>query len=205
MTIRSFFFVLTWFFLPPNLSAQREETILGERGREVSGFWGGYKQQYTRFGDQNEAFTKGVFFGFEFGKSLYIAWGRYDLQDGFNWNTVENRRFDLRWNVGKLGYAFIPYKAVHPVLSLDLGRGRVDLQGVGNDRLFLVQPSAGVEINVFHWLRLDLEGGYRFVKDTDLAPLTDADLSGAYGEAALKVGFSWGRKHTRDRGRRDKT
>jgi hypothetical protein len=199
MTIRSGFLALMLCFLTVALYAQREETVLGERGWGLSGFWGGYKHQYTRFGDNNDVFTRGGFFGFEFGKSLYLGWGRYDLQDEFDWDGADGRRFDIRWNVGKLGYAFAPYKAIHPMINLDLGRGKVNLQGVGEDRLFIIQPSAGVEINVFRWFRLGLEGGYRFVNDTDLAPLSDKDLSGVYGQASLKFGFSWGRMHKRDR------
>lgn len=193
MNIKLAFLLLTVPLFSASLSAQREETLLGERGWGLSGVWGGYKHQYAQFGVNNEAFNRGGFFGFEFGKSLYLGWGRYELEDAFNWNATEGRRFDLRWNAGTLSYAFVPHKAVHPVLNVDFGRGRAKLQGVGEDRIFIVQPSAGIEVNVFRWLRLDLEGGYRFIKETDLEPLRDADLSGAFGQAALKFGFSWGK------------
>ena len=60
-----------------------------------------------------------------------------------------------------------------------------------------MQPSAGVEINVFRWFRLGLEGGYRFVNDNDIAAIQDTQIEGAYGQASLKFGFSWGRFHKR--------
>jgi hypothetical protein len=54
-----------------------------------------------------------------------------------------------------------------------------------------------VEINVFRWFHIGLEGGYRFISDTNVAGLTNQDLSGLYGQATFKFGFSWGRYHSR--------
>jgi hypothetical protein len=189
--------VLSLFFVL-NLSAQREETLLGRRSWGFSGIWGGYNRQYTQF-NSVDSYNRGGFFGFEFGKSLLLGWGRYRLNDEFTWGNTD-QRFDMRWNVAKVGYAFIPYKAVHPVFNVDFGNGRVDL-GPERDRVFVVQPSAGVEVNVFRWFRLGLEGGYRFTNDVDITGLTDTDLSGAYGQVSLKFGFSWGRYHKRNQSR----
>lgn len=175
--------------------AQREETVLGERGWGFSGLWGGYHHQYTSYGNSDE-FNRGGFFGFEFGKSLTVGWGNYRVFDQFNWQGAENQRFNFRWNTFKLGYAFIPYKAIHPVLGFDIGRGRLTLAGA-DDRVFVIQPSAGLEINVFRWFRIGLEGGYRFVNNVDIATIQESQINGLYGQANLKFGFSWGRYHKR--------
>ena len=179
------------------LSAQREETVLGERGWGFSGLWGGYTHQYTTY-DQTDGWNRGGFFGFEFGKTLNVGWSRSSLRDEIVLTNRDNRRFDFDYNGGKLGYAFAPYRAIHPVLNFEVGRGVVKIEGLGKDQVFVMQPSAGVEINVFRWFRLGLEGGYRMVRNYDLgADLSEDRLSGAYGQATLKFGFSWGRHHKR--------
>jgi hypothetical protein len=61
------------------------------------------------------------------------------------------------------------------------------------DRIFAVQPTAGIEINVFRWFHVGLEGGYRFISDSNVEGLTDSDLSGPFGQATLRFGWSWGR------------
>ena len=61
-----------------------------------------------------------------------------------------------------------------------------------NQWLTLFGELAGVEINIFRWLHLGLEGGYRFVTSSDIS-LSDRQLSNAFGQATLKFGFSWGR------------
>jgi hypothetical protein len=40
-----------------------------------------------------------------------------------------------------------------------------------------------------------LDGGYRFVNDSSISGLSDQELSGWFGQATAKFGFSWGRYH----------
>ncbi len=186
------------------LSAQREETLFGSRNWGFSGIWGGYTHQYTEYAN-TDAWNRGGFFGFEFGKSLSLGWSNYSLRNDVVLNGTDNQRFDFKYNGGKLGYAFVPYRAIHPVLNFEVGRGEVKLGGVGRDQVLIIQPSAGVEINVFRWFRFGLEGGYRSVQNYNLGGgLTEEKLSGAYGQASLKFGFSWGRYHKRSNSDRDK-
>ena len=191
--------LLAALFLIPvltTLSAQREETVLGERGWGLSGIWGGYTHQYTQY-DSKDAFNSGGFFGFEFGKSLSVGWSHSNLRDDITLKNNEQQRFDFKYNGGKIGYAFIPYKAIHPVLNFEIGKGRAKLTGEEEDKVFVMQPSAGVEINVLRWFRLGLEGGYRFVQNSDLVGISTEQMSGPFGQATLKFGFSWGRYHKR--------
>lgn len=196
MRTKSCFLALAILFAALPAFSQREETVLGERGWGLSGIWGGYSHQYTSY-DKTDGFNRGGFFGFEFGKSLYIGWTHYSLRDDIVLDQNDNQRFDFRFSGGRIGYAFLPYKAVHPLLNVELGRGRAKLAGEGNDDMFIIQPSAGVEINVFRWFRIGMEGGYRFARNVDYASLSDSDLSGPFAQASLKFGFSWGRYHKR--------
>lgn len=175
------------------LHAQREETVLGERGWGFSGIWGGYGHQYAQFGD-NTAYIRGGFFTFEFGKALTIGWSNYRVDDKLRLEDFPNTPFSMRWNALKLGYAFQGYKAIHPTLGVDLGYSKVRLNGV-EDKTLIATPTVGMEINVLRWFRVGLEGGYRWVNDTDLPGLNSEQLSGLYGQANLKFGFSWGRHY----------
>lgn len=196
MRTKSCLFAFVFLLSAFSSFAQREETVLGERGWGLSGIWGGYSHQYTNF-NSTDGFNRGGFFGFEFGKSLFIGWSHYSLRDDIVLDQTDNQRFDFRFNGGKIGYSFVPYKALHPMLNVELGRGRAKLSGEGNDDMFIIQPSAGVEINVFRWFRIGLEGGYRFARNVDYVALSNQDLSGAFAQATLKLGFSWGRYHKR--------
>jgi hypothetical protein len=171
--------------------AQKEETVIGSRGLGFSGIWGGYKHQLTQFGDKT-SYVNGGFFGLEFGKALLIGWGNYTLIDEFKWDGIENQQFDMRWRPFLLQYGIKNYKSIHPQVGFEIGRGRVEL-GDAKDRVLVMQPSAGVEINVFRWFHLGVDGGYRFVSDSSIPTLTNDQLSGWYGQATLKFGFSWGR------------
>jgi hypothetical protein len=187
---RSFFLALA-LLSSISMFAQKEETVIGSRGLGFSGIWGGYKHQLTQF-NNTTSYVNGGFFGLEFGKSLLIGWGNYALIDEFKWDGIQNQEFDMRWRPFLLQYGFIPFKAIHPQIGFEIGRGRVEL-GDSKDRVLVMQPSAGVEINVFRWLHLGLDGGYRFVSDVSTPGLSDEALSGFYGQATLKFGFSWGR------------
>ncbi|MBU6340295.1 MAG: hypothetical protein KGS48_02265 [Bacteroidetes bacterium] len=195
MSTKSCFIAFLMMICSFSVFAQREETLLGDRNWGFSGIWGGYTHQYTQF-NSREAYNPGGFFVFEFGKALTIGWGHNDLQDRLIWEGTD-RNFDIHTNFLKLGYSFIPYKAVHPTLNVDFGRGKMRLGDV-NDRVVLIQPAVGVEINVFRWFRLGLEGGYRFVQDSDIPEISDNNLSGPFGQASLRFGFSWGRYHKRN-------
>ncbi|MBK6997444.1 MAG: hypothetical protein IPH31_21995 [Lewinellaceae bacterium] len=68
----------------------------------------------------------------------------------------------------------------------------MDFNDTKDDRILVMQPSAGVEINVFRWFHLGIDGGYRFVSDATTPGLDNEYLSGWFGQATLKFGFSWG-------------
>lgn len=171
--------------------AQKEETIANGKNWGFTGIWGSYKHQISQF-DNTNSYLRGGNFGLEFGKSLFVGYGRYQLKDDVQWDQLQDQNFEMNWNALDLGYAIKPYKAVHPMVNVNLGPGKVSLSGEGEDNIFLIQPSAGVEINVFRWCHLGLEGGYRFVTDSSLPSISDQALSGPFGQATLKFGFFLG-------------
>jgi hypothetical protein len=193
---RLFFFIAIIFLSITSVSAQREETVLGHKGYRMSGIWGGSNHQLARFGSSN-SYLHGGFFGVEFGKALQIGVSSYELQQDVKWNQVQNQTFEMYFRGLHLGYGVQNYKPVHPTFNIDIAPGRVKLDGEGSDHIFVVQPAAGVEINVLRWFHLGFQGGYRFVTDSGLPSVSDKDLSGAFGQVTLKFGWSWGRGNTK--------
>jgi len=172
-------------------SAQREKTVFRTFG--LTGIWGGSKHQMAQFGD-TRSYMRGGHFGLEFGKALNVGFSSMSLKSDPNWDRIQDQDFGLNWRGGSVGYAFNAHKAIHPMVNVDFGPGKVRLNN-DVDRIFAVQPSAGVEINIFRWLHLGVEGGYRFINDSNIEGLSDSQLSGAFGQATLRFGWSWGRSH----------
>jgi len=175
-----------------DLSAQKEETIFNKLNLNLTGAWGGSMSSLTKFNDDNAVFTGG-FGGLEFGKTLFVGWGGGSLVNDITIGNSTNPNFNMSYNGPMIGYAFRADKVIHPTAMLMFGRGQVELDDVNvTDKIFTVQPTVGIEVNVFRWFHVGLEGGYRFVTDTDIPTLTDADLSSAFGRVTFKFGWSWG-------------
>ena len=175
-----------------NVEAQHAETLFGNRGLHFSGIWGGTSTSITKFEDDYAVYSGG-YGGLEFGRSLFVGWGKFKIVNDVDLTTLTNHRFDMEYSGLMLGYAFRSHKIVHPTLMVLGGKGKINLDNEGEDKIFVIQPTLGVELNVLIWFRIGLEGGYRIVTDTDLNGISDTDLSAPFGEVKFKFGISWGR------------
>jgi hypothetical protein len=184
-------FLFLFFGLAIASFGQRDETILGNRGLRLTGGWGASTTSLTFF-DDDFAVISGGYGGLEFGKNVFIGWGGYETTNNFEIDRFDNSRFDLDYNGLMIGYAPKSFKALHPKFTILAGGGKLRLPGEGSDKVFVFQPSAGLEFNIFRWFRIGLDGGYRFVTDTDLLEVKDTDISAPYGELTFKFGWSWG-------------
>jgi opacity protein-like surface antigen len=102
-----------------------------------------------------------------------------------------------------LGYAFRPDKLVHLYSSARIGWGAVNVQLNDNnvrfsdlDKIFVVTPEIGVELNITGWFRLGATAGYRWVDGTNESlGYTDDDFSGGIGTLHFRFGwFGWRRR-----------
>ena len=103
-----------------------------------------------------------------------------------------------------LGYTWPSYKLAHLFTSVKGGWGLVNTSfdefGLDNaDRVFVVTPEVGVEVNLFRWLRLAGTVGYRSVSgiNPDNTSVTTADVSGVTGGLTLRIG-GFGRQRNRN-------
>lgn len=186
----SLLFALITLCMATTTFGQKEETILGSRGLRLSGAWGGTKSQITTFGETN-SFLNGGYGGLEFGNALFVGYGGYTLTNDVKWDNVVDQDFNFEWNGPILGYGLNNWKRVHPTFTLQAGQGKIWFREDAKDKVFVMQPSAGVELNVFRWFHIGLDGGYRFVTDSSISGLTDSQLSGVFGQLSLKFGYSW--------------
>jgi hypothetical protein len=182
--------LLACLLLPAFGLAQQEKTLLSDVKMRSSGGWGGYRLQIGKIAGTN-ANISGFHLVGEYERKFLLGYN-------FNWlssylplrpNGVE-RGLRLNWHSLQLGYIAAAHRVLHPVVNVDFGLGRVKMNDVGKDQIFVLNPSAGLELNVYRWFHLALEGGYRFVSNSDLTGLQKGDLSGFAGQMTLKFGWS---------------
>lgn len=172
------------------LSAQREETLFGRNGFELSGAWGAATYDWSFF-DDDYVYTRGGYGGLEFGDNFFLGYGWFRFREDAKLNEFE--AFDMKYNGVMFGIIPNARKAVHPRITMLVGGGKVRPESGGSDRVFVFQPSAGLEINIFQWFRVGAEGGYRIVANENLPGLKSSDLSTPFAQVDLRFGFSWGR------------
>ena len=167
---RIFFTSIGIFLFSISLFAQKEETVFGYSGLRLTGMWGGPSSGTSFYGD-SYAFHKGGFFGLEFNNAVFLGWGWYRVEDQIGFPVVPVQNFDLRYNGFILGVSAMPNKVVHPRFSLLTGSGLYNIQFEGRNRAFILQPSAGFEVNIFRWWHMSVEGGYRMAATRNRYPL----------------------------------
>lgn len=186
----------TTLFATGALHAQQDETVVDKLRLDLSGAWGGWNTQLTSLGDQN-ATMFGGFGGLEFNKTLFLGWSVYKLSDAVRVGDTD-AELKLRYNGPFVTYTPFARSVIHPKVGLQFGFGRLSYDTpagevqIPTDRIAILQPSLGGELNVLRWFRLGGEFGYRFGLDTASDAVSDKFVSGPYGAVTLKFGFSWG-------------
>lgn len=191
---KSFLLAVACLLITATSFGQKDETLFGRNGLRITGAWGGSAWNLSTLGGEGEyAVFTGGYGGVEFNKNFFIGWGGQTLINDVRYDQFDNDSYEMDYNGLILGYGIKSHRVIHPQFMMMLGGGTVDVQNVGRDNFLTVMPSAGVELNVFRWFRVNLQGGYRMVSNTSLAGISDADLSDFYGEVKFKFGWSWGR------------
>jgi len=168
------------------VSAQKDETIFGRSGIKLTGAWGGYMQNISTF-ENDFSMSRNSFFVFELNKKVLIGWDGLNAE--FNKSNLGN--LDLNSNGFTLGYSPLAHKPIHPIVNLYGGKGKIKGTEI-IDNVYVWQPSLSVEMNVFRWFKIGIDGGYRIVTESNLGGgITDQDLSGPYAGLKLKFGWSW--------------
>jgi hypothetical protein len=161
--------------------AAQEETLVG--GEMTSGGFGGPVIRVTGVAGETAALMGGRG-GWIINHAFVLGAGGYGLVTDLD---VAGDRVDFGYGGLVLEYVNRPMRLVHFTLATLIGGGGVNSQLL-DDGVFVIEPEAGVELNVTSFFRLHGSAGYRFVSDVDFTGLTDGDLSGAFGSLMLKFG-----------------
>lgn len=164
----------------------REETIFSNSSIEFTGLWGGSTNGFVEF-NNNFSLSNSGYFLFEINNNFLIGWSGY----GSGSNLSNGDKAQIGGNDLVMGYAFSSHKAIHPIVYLKGGRGSLKINEEKVDKVTVFEPSIGIEVNVFRWMKVGLEGGYRFVTSIDAAGLDDNDFSSPIIGLRLKFGWSW--------------
>lgn len=184
--LRLFTLLMLSLSILSHLDAQREETIFNNGGHiEFTGIWGGSSNALVDFNNEFNI-NSGGFFVFELNDNFLVGWSGYKSDITDTGKDVEIKGNDLF-----LGYTFRSSRMIHPLIYLQTGNGRLEVEDIGSDRVFVAQPSIGAEINIARFFRLGLDGGYRFVSGNDLVDISQNDLAGPVLNLRLKFGWSW--------------
>lgn len=96
-----------------------------------------------------------------------------------------------------LGYTYRPFSVMHLYSSARIGWGVVDVQFDQNptwdtvDKVFVLTPEIGAEVNLFRWFRVAGAVGYRWVNgvNENRGVYQEDDFNGAV--ATLTLRFGW--------------
>jgi len=177
--------------------AQEDESTLAGKVRVSGGFGGpffGYSQIENHTG-----------FGGGGGGAVIINdffFGGFGQGDTYGQHKVAGLNYDLSLGQGGfwLGYVWPSKRLVHGFGSFKLGFGEAQLdrnqlegEPVGGsdyeDKVLSMTPELGVEINIAHWVRLAVTGGYRWVNGIDKLPYyIDSDFRSPVLGMTLRFG-----------------
>lgn len=179
-----------FLFCSPTLFGQQEKTVFGKSSLRLSGVWGGPAVGLGQLDNESLVF-RGGWGGVEFGKRLFLGWGSFETDNDVYFDALDNDRFKMDYSGFMLGYTAKAHKTLHPTFMILAGTGNAQVGNGELDNIFVAQPTLGLELNVFRFFHLSLDGGYRMVTNVNIPEMTGKDLSGPYAEVKMKFGFSW--------------
>jgi len=175
------------------VNAQRDQTLFSGTKLDQSGSWAGFSYTPTEIVGES-SIQGGVDVKLEYNNSFILGWQWRKTADEIELrpDVSTTDKFEFGYHTFLAGYSFGNHKVLHPIVSVGFGPGNLKVNG-DKDRLLIVQPSAGVEVNLFRWMRLGIEGGYRYVTGNQWELIENKDLSNYYGTVTFRFGWSWGR------------
>lgn len=175
--------------------AGQTETLLPSGG--LGGGWFGGPA--IRLGPVNG--QSGVLVGGRGGWLLHPAFsiggGGYGLANRVEADRPDSLRLDLGYGGFIMEGALRPHKAFHAAFSLLIGGGSVnmhegrhrgDADWDATESFFVLEPEAGLEINVLPFFRLCPGVGYRWIAGDTRYLDSDWDISGFTGNLTFKFG-----------------
>ena len=195
--------ILAFFCLLTIVGLQAQHETLFNKARVVGGFgapifeWSLGNTTNTSVGGGGGIVIENFFIG---GYGL----GSVDFDALIEVGEVDN--MELGHGGFWLGYTISPYKVVHLYSSARIGWGalNVDFRDGGVryadlDKVFVMTPELGVELNVTRWFRVAGGVGYRWVNGVAETPeIKSDDFNDAVASLTLRFGWFGNRYKGRD-------
>jgi len=188
MTMKKLIHTIAFLLLIATISfsQNREETLFKNSSIDLTGIWGGSTNGLVEF-NNNFSLNNSGYFLFEINNDFLIGWSGY----GSGTELTNGDKAQIGGHDLVLGYAFNSHKSIHPIVYAKGGRGSLKINEQKVDKVTVFEPSVGVELNVFRWFKIGMEGGYRFVTNVDANDLNDNDFSSPVVGLRMKFGWSW--------------
>lgn len=185
-----------------------QEEVVFDRATVHGGF-GGPIVEFTSIDDQ-----AGVMGGGGGGVILdNFFFGGFGQAGNFANHIVNNREYPVNFGYGGLwvGYVVPTLKAIHFFGSVKIGGGSVsiteerenDSAELFDETVFVVQPEAGAEVNLFKWFRIALTGNFRAVggiQSKNLGGLANRDFNSGGISLTLRFGKFYRGNTSEDKG-----
>ncbi len=195
---------LLLLLLPCMLHAQGTENTLAGSARIKGGFGG----PFFVYGQIENHHGGGAGGGGAFIINDFFL-GGYGQGETFGQHVVNGLNYDLGLSQGGLwiGYVWPSRRMVHGFGSFKAGYGAATLErnprngepdsgGDIEDNVWVISPEIGVEVNIAHWMRAAITGGYRWVNGVSKLPyFTDDDYKSPVLGLTLRFGnFGYAKK-----------
>lgn len=201
--MRRLIFLLTLCGLSVSAVAQEQTLISGPIEN------GGFGGPVVKFSQVNDKFAVlvGGYGGWLINHTFMIGGGGFGLANEIRglqaaqllYGTGDNLRLQFGYGGLMLEYIGESAKLIHFYVSTLVGVGAVDYQYINGYQpyfdnsatasvVFVLEPSANVELNVSRFFRLGAGAGYRLVSGSNLVGVTDAGLSDLSFNLTFKFG-----------------
>ncbi|NBC05116.1 MAG: hypothetical protein GVY20_15635 [Bacteroidetes bacterium] len=160
---------------------------------------GGYGGLISNFSEINNSFgvTFGGYGAWLIDHTVAIGGGGLGLTNDIKFDeTPEGDRY-ISFGYGGLyfGYLHNSEEMFHITLETFIGSGEVNLRYnsdnedlFDDDRVFVIDPTINVELNLTNFMRVTIGVGYRFVNGVNLENLDDKDFSSPTFRSTIRFG-----------------
>lgn len=157
-----------------------------ESGYQRAGGFGGFSLQSTSL-DGSWTMEAGGFGAGYLNNNFYLGGGGYGLD-----TETEDTEISLAYGGILLGYEWLDKQDKNSLnFYLLSGIGGVEEKmdaGSIDDNVWVLKPGAEVEFPLTHWARIGIGGGFRWVFGSDLASLSNGNLSSGFASISFKFG-----------------
>jgi hypothetical protein len=174
--------------LQPTAAGAQEKTLVS--GGIDSGGFGAPVIKFTGVADEFGVFVGGRG-GWIINHTFVIGAGGYGLANDIRFpigqDDAPHRNLQFGYGGAELEFIALSDEVAHFTGLLLVGGGGLTF-GRYEDAVFVLEPSANLELNIVRWCRLNFGAGYRFVSGVDHPDFTNGDMSAFFGQITAKFG-----------------